>query len=595
MKCIYCGAPAQTEEYCHICGADLTLPRRIVRISNLLYNQGLEKAQVSDLSGAISCLKRSLKFNKENTDARNLLGLCYFETGEVVSALVEWVISNNMAGKDNLAASYIRTLQSSKNRLDQYNTAIRKYNQSLAYLKQDNEDMALMQLRKVVSQNPRFVRAYQLLALGYIHTEQWEKARYLLKKASRIDNTNTTTLRYLTYVEEATGKTSLFGRRSRPKVERTSPDPEDTGQEAPKEISLRYVSGNDVIIAPTTFRDSSTVATFINIMLGILLGAAIVWFLTVPAIRQGANDKANKQVSDANTSLATVTATVQDMQDAVDSAKADTDTARKEAQDANDKVSSYTELLKVADLYVRGDQTKTVEALGTLNAENFDSEGKQLYEDLTAMVGDALFNQYYTEGTSAYVAGDYKESARQLQMAIDSDEEGKSERYYDALYYLGFACLNAGDTKKANEVFKDFADRYPDSASMVAPYMTDGSADTVDTSGSQGAASMDGGPAANTDAASSAQGTAAGSTGSSTQNNIEVYSGSSQNSNAVAWTDPATGQGYDMYGNPVYSSGASSGTQSSGASQGTSSSAQIAWTDPLTGQGYDMYGNPVYQ
>ena len=595
MKCIYCGAPAQTEEYCLICGADLTLPRRIVRISNLLYNQGLEKAQVRDLSGAITCLKRSLKFNKENTDARNLLGLCYFETGEVVSALVEWVISNNMAGKDNLAASYIRTLQSSKLRLDQYNTAIRKYNQSLAYLKQDNEDMALMQLRKVVSQNPRFVRAYQLLALGYIHTEQWEKARYLLKKASRIDNTNTTTLRYLTYVEEATGKTSLFGRRSRPKVERTSPDPEDTGQEAPKEISLRYVSGNDVIIAPTTFRDSSTVATFINIMLGILLGAAIVWFLTVPAIRQGANDKANKQVSDANTSLATVTATVQDMQDAVDSAKADTDTARKEAQDANDKVSSYTELLKVADLYVRGDQTKTVEALGTLNAENFDSEGKQLYEDLTAMVGDALFNQYYTEGTSAYVAGDYKESARQLQMAIDSDEEGKSERYYDALYYLGFACLNAGDTKKANEVFKDFADRYPDSASMVAPYMTDGSADTVDTSGSQGAASMDGGPAANTDAASSAQGTAAGSTGSSTQNNIEVYSGSSQNSNAVAWTDPATGQGYDMYGNPVYSSGASSGTQSSGASQGTSSSAQIAWTDPLTGQGYDMYGNPVYQ
>ncbi len=595
MKCIYCGAPAQTEEYCRICGADLTLPRRIVRISNLLYNQGLEKAQVRDLSGAITCLKRSLKFNKENTDARNLLGLCYFETGEVVSALVEWVISNNMAGKDNLAASYIRTLQSSKLRLDQYNTAIRKYNQSLAYLKQDNEDMALMQLRKVVSQNPRFVRAYQLLALGYIHTEQWEKARYLLKKASRIDNTNTTTLRYLTYVEEATGKTSLFGRRSRPKVERTSPDPEDTGQEAPKEISLRYVSGNDVIIAPTTFRDSSTVATFINIMLGILLGAAIVWFLTVPAIRQGANDKANKQVSDANTSLATVTATVQDMQDAVDSAKADTDTARKEAQDANDKVSSYTELLKVADLYVRGDQTKTVEALGTLNAENFDSEGKQLYEDLTAMVGDALFNQYYTEGTSAYVAGDYKESARQLQMAIDSDEEGKSERYYDALYYLGFACLNAGDTKKANEVFKDFADRYPDSASMVAPYMTDGSADTVDTSGSQGAASMDGGPAANTDAASSAQGTAAGSTGSSTQNNIEVYSGSSQNSNAVAWTDPATGQGYDMYGNPVYSSGASSGTQSSGASQGTSSSAQIAWTDPLTGQGYDMYGNPVYQ
>ena len=573
MKCIYCGAGSQTEEYCRICGADLTIVRRIIRISNLLYNQGLEKAQVRDLSGAISCLKRSLKFNKENTDARNLLGLCYFETGEVVNALVEWVISNNMNSRDNLASSYIKTLQSSKMRLDQYNTAIRKYNQSLTYLKQGNEDMALMQLRKVISQNPKFVRAYQLLALEYMHTEQWERARSLLKKAARIDNTNTTTLRYLTHVEETTGKTSLFGRRSRPKVERSAPSKEDEQQESPREIALRYVSGNDVIIAPTTFRDSSTVATFINIMLGILLGAAIVWFLTVPAIRQGANDKANKQVSDANTSLATVTATVQDLQDEVDSANANTDTAKKEAQSANERVASYTELLKVADLYVKGDQTKTVAALGELNGDDFDSEGKQLYDDLTAMVGDALFNQYYTEGTSAYVAGNYQEAAKQLQMAIDSDAEGKSERYYDALYYLGFAYMNAGDSARADEVFKKFQDKYPASAAMVAPYLSGGQTAVTDTSGSQGAASMENGGA-----------DTAGSSSTSSQNDIEIYSGNSQNSNSIAWTDPTTGQGYDMYGNPVYSSGG-----------GSSSSAQIAWTDPTTGQGYDMYGNPVYQ
>ncbi|HCI73445.1 MAG TPA: hypothetical protein DHV42_02770 [Lachnospiraceae bacterium] len=585
MKCIYCGASAQSEEYCRICGADLTIPRRIIRISNLLYNQGLEKAQVRDLSGAISCLKRSLKFNKENTDARNLLGLCYFETGEVVNALVEWVISNNLNGSDNLAAGYIRQLQGSKLRLDQYNTAIRKYNQSLTYLKQGNEDMAQMQLRKVVSQNPKFVRAIQLLALEYMHTEQWEKARGLLKKAARIDNTNTTTLRYLTQIEETTGKMSLFGRRTRPKVERSSPNAEDELQDTPREVSLRYMSGNDVIIAPTTFRDSSTVATFINIMLGILLGAAIVWFLTVPAIRQGANDKANKQVSDANTSLATVTATIQDLQDEVASANENTETAKKEAETANKRVESYTELLKVADLYVKGDQTKTVEALGKLNEKDFDAEGKQLYEDLTAMVGDALFNQYYTEGTTAYVAGNYEEAAKQLQMAIDSDESGKSERYYDALYYLGFAYLNAGNHQKADEVFQDFSNRYPDSASMVTPYMSTGSnSANSNASGSQGAASMDSNASAGT---SSAGTSSSGSSNASTQNNIEIYSGTNQNSNSIAWTDPTTGQGYDMYGNPVYTSG--------NGSAGTSSAPQIAWTDPTTGQGYDMYGNPVYQ
>lgn len=63
------------------------------------------------------------------------------------------------------------------------------------------------------------------------------------------------------------------------------------------------MSGTEMVIQPTTFRDSSTIATFINIILGILLGGAIVWFLVVPANRQAVNDEANRQVTDANTKL----------------------------------------------------------------------------------------------------------------------------------------------------------------------------------------------------------------------------------------------------------------------------------------------------
>ena len=50
--------------------------------------------------------------------------------------------------------------------------------------------------------------------------------------------------------------------------------------------TVTYMNGNEMIIQPTTFRDSSAVATFINIFLGIILGAAVVWFLAVPATRQ---------------------------------------------------------------------------------------------------------------------------------------------------------------------------------------------------------------------------------------------------------------------------------------------------------------------
>ena len=78
-----------------------------------MYNTGLERAQVRDLSGAIEALKQSLWFNKDNLQARNLLGLCYFEIGESVAAFSEWVISKSINDKrlhekDNLADTYLR-------------------------------------------------------------------------------------------------------------------------------------------------------------------------------------------------------------------------------------------------------------------------------------------------------------------------------------------------------------------------------------------------------------------------------------------------------------------------------------------------------
>lgn len=537
MKCIYCGAELTGDNYCRSCGADVSIQKRIYRISNLLYNRGLEKATVRDLSGAKSLLRQSIKFNKENIDARNLLGLCYFETGEVVSALVEWVISSNLKPENNLAQGYLEDLRSNKNRLDTINSTIRKYNQSIEYCRGGHEDMAVMQLKKVIAQNPKMVKAYQLLALLYMKYGEWDKARKLLKKASQIDNTNTTTLRYMTAVRQEKGK------RPFARIKSDTSDQEE-GR------SVRYMSGNDLVIAPTTFRDSSTIATVINIFLGIMLGAAIVWFLTVPAVRQSVNDKANRSVTDANTSLATATATAQDLQDQIDSANSDAEAARKERDDANQRIEGYNSLLQVADLYVLGDQNKTVDALGKLNEDDYDGEGKTLYDDITSMVGGALFNQYYTDGTTAYVNKDYAGAASNLQQAVDSDPEGKADNYESALYYLGFAYYFQGDYDSADKVFSQFSDRYPNRAGEVQPYMNGGASARQGTQ-SQGQASVNTDNAASqsqTDnGAAASQGSA--QQGSSTGGDVTVYDNSQ--TQTIVWTDPVTGQGYDMYGNPV--------------------------------------------
>ena len=541
MRCIYCNTPLAAIDYCPGCGADVTLQKRIVRISNLLYNEGLEKALVRDMEGAITCLKRSLKFNKENIDARNLLGLCYYETGEAVSALCEWVISKNLKGEDNIADSYINELQSNKNRLDTINQTIRKYNQSVLYCREDNEDMAIIQLKKVISQNSKFVKAYQLLALLYMKRQEYERARKLLKKAANIDTTNTTTLRYLQEIEDVTGKSTRVGKKhwrfEKEKEEAVSG-------------TLRYMSGTEMVIQPTTFRDSSTIATFINIILGILLGGAIVWFLVVPANRQEVNDEANRQVTDANTKLASEAARAQDLQDEIDGYKSQVDSANQDKEDALKKAQSYDDLLAAVNKYVSVDVRGASTAVAALDASDFDGNAKTLYDSMASAVGTSLFSQYYNTGATAYLAGDYTTAADQLQKAVDADTERKSSDYAQAMLCLGISYYQLGQQDKANEILNKFTEYYPNQASQAQGYITSGSGKT---SGSDNAADVSG-------LGDAATGQTANNTRTSTTTggqDITVYDQDGTTTGGslpapdsyVAWTDPTTGLQYDQYGN----------------------------------------------
>ena len=70
--------------------------QKIQYAANSYYNRGLEKARERDLSGAAESLKRALHFNKYHTDARNLLGLIFYEMGETSDALIQWVSSRTI-------------------------------------------------------------------------------------------------------------------------------------------------------------------------------------------------------------------------------------------------------------------------------------------------------------------------------------------------------------------------------------------------------------------------------------------------------------------------------------------------------------------
>lgn len=444
---------AMKRNRCERCGEDLTTYKKLIMLSNRYYNDGLEKAKVRDLSGAVLVLKQSLEINKRNTNARNLLGLVYYEMGEMVSALSEWVISKHFQSEDNDADEYMNALQSNPSKLETLNQTIKKYNSALLQAKQGSDDLAIIQLKKVVSLNPRFVKALQLLALLYMKAGEYDKALKSLYKASKVDVSNTTTLRYMKEIEELTGSIK-------------------SGKEEKKEI----VSNNtkETMVFPTTSykEDKPNIWVYVNLILGAVIGVLVVFFLVVPTIKRNHvnelrtleneyNDKINKN----SLSVSTIENEKQALQEEIDTLK---------EQLSNVETIEYDETIfdKLFEAaYVYGtelekpnardiDYVKIASALREVKYENLNREGaKTLYDKIRGASYLKASEIKYDEGHDLYSARKYDEALEILLEAYEYDETN-----VDAIYFIGRSYHQLQDYENATIYYTILTTDFPDTS-----------------------------------------------------------------------------------------------------------------------------------
>ena len=414
MNCMNCGAflTDMDLDYCPNCGYNVLIQKKVDYLSKIFYNQGLEKASIRDLSGAIACLKQSLMYDKRNIRARNLLGLVYFETGEVVSALSEWVISKNLQPTRNLASEYINKLQANPNKLAAINETIKKYNHALMLCREGHEDMAAIQLRKILTQNSKLIKGYHLLALIQMKNGEWNKARRILKKAARIDKTNTTTLRFLREVDEQTGVTTRLEKKKKGLFRSGTKENPDTD-----------ILGSERVAQPTVYREHSKVSVFFILMAGIAAGAVAFWLLAVPAIRQGIYQEANQQIVQYSESLASQGAELTKVQG--------------EAKESGDTVESVTQELTT-------EQTKSESYQALLQAytyyqqQNLDEAAVEIQKVHVDVLTDSMKSVYTTIRDATGIAGiGDTEGVQSQENSSDSTEDTSSSEdtsYEDTSY-----------------------------------------------------------------------------------------------------------------------------------------------------------------
>lgn len=419
--------------------------KKIVYQSNYWYNDGLRKARTRDMSGAIASLRRSLQFNRENIAARNLLGLVYYGIGEVPEALVEWIISKNLRSYNNIADYYINTVQASAKELETINLAIKKYNQCLAYCQQNGEDLAIIQLKQVVLSHPTFLKAHQLLALLYLHTGQYTRARQMVRQARKLDTGNELTLKYMHELTHQRGKQR---RRAEKK----------------KEDAVEYSLGNETIIQPKHSRVKAMAShlAVANIFIGAAIGAAVIWFLVAPAVNQAQNDRMNNQMRNYSDQIKSLEAQVSAQTRTLDNYRASGEEVEADTNQAQSTRDSYENLMTVVEQYNSGQYSYAAmaDSLIGINRDYLGESGQKRYDQLTEEIYPGACDTNFSTGKDALDAGNYQGAVDALYKVVRMNAGYNDGQ---ALFNLAQAYMGNGDNENAITYFRRVVDEYGDS------------------------------------------------------------------------------------------------------------------------------------
>lgn len=453
MYCFNCGSRLSEMGYCTACGVDVRQYKKLMFAANQYYNDGLERARVRDLSGAIASLKLCLRLNRKHMDALNLMGLIYHELGETVQALSAWVLSLNITPEKNMAKEYMDSIQTNPTRIDTINMIIKKYNKSLEYCYQGSFDLAVLQLKKVLNLSPNFVSAHKLLALVYMQRQEWEKANRELNRAQKIDNGDVDVKRYLVEVEHML----------RPIEEKNSKKKKSKDNVA---VAIHSKSGNETIIQPLNERESIGLQTFAMVAIGIVIGILISVFLITPAKVRTTKESMNTQIAEYGEQLDTKNAEIDSLQARITQLEASNISLQQDLGNYTGGGSSdaYNSLIAAAYSYLDPSQSNlsVEQKLNEISAEyveaNASEDFRNLYSYLMAQIGDSVAETYYESGLEAYNEKDFPLAISNLQKAYLYDSTSDA-----ALYYLGLAYYESGDNTNATATFQDLINLFPDS------------------------------------------------------------------------------------------------------------------------------------
>lgn len=433
MICPECNYETQDKLVCSNCGLDIDIYNKIKQTSKQLYNSGLSKINDNDLSGGIRLLKRSLEFDKNNNDSRNLLGLAYYQVGEIGKAIKQWKIGINLNLKDEVAKNFLVEIRVDSKKVEYINTSIKMFNEALNQIEQKSEDLAIIRLRKAIKINPNFIKALNLLAICYMDQGHEEKALQVINKILQIDVRN---FQALHIKHQIAGSLQVTD----PKENNNSRHYNVLSNQNKKAISTSQI---------------------LMFVIGLISGILVVYFLISPAILESLEDKNQKIVEDSNNKIKTLSLELEDKTNQI------ADLSRKnediEIEKANlkktvNQLEQNKELLIALDYYFKGDKYKAALQLLLVEQDKLEFEEKEVYKYIEDKTFKEAVRSAYTQGYQYYTSNDYAK-AKEYFLQSKSFEFKTGIGVYN-LYYLARCYEIEENYQQAKNLYEEIIENY---------------------------------------------------------------------------------------------------------------------------------------
>ncbi len=433
-----------------------TLHYLVEYYSKKYYTVALEHSRKRQIYFAIRNLNKSLFFESNNKDARNLLGLCYFETGRIGDASKQFLLSCFIDDKDNLAEEYLSEIEKMISDSDKYDISIECYNKALEFVKNKNISLAVNQLRIAVAKNDKFIDAYLLLALCCIMRNNLDEARVNIDSVLKIDIENPIALKYLSEIKLRKGNSD--------KRNKDNSDLENAEINRNKTVEFLQNKHNNTVYEEVV--EKNNYSLFL-VILSFILGVTSTYFLSQIYLDSNLSDeksnlKTIKSFRDENQSLKLenneYSQTITTLQEQIASLEEEVDKLEKKIPHKLD----LDILIKALDLYNNNENILAANMLLDINIENLTKEDMQVFDKIKEGTAYEAANYYYEEGFISLENSDYENVIDNLEKSIAFNNmiDNNDVAVVDAYYWVAKAYLEIGKKDTAIDYFKYIINNY---------------------------------------------------------------------------------------------------------------------------------------